>query len=291
MSEQGYSIIRIREDGLKKTDRAVNIFTDYKNAQYKRLEEPIIKLLNALGHKRIDIDIERDYVEILQMLVNSNKDRSILRLYPELALDWDTDKNGEITPDMVSPKSRKIVNWKCHKCGFEWKTRIVSRVTTDGRIRLCPVCSDRIVKSGVTDFLSITPEMEKYWDYEKNVDLNPKGVTSFSHKEAYWHCDKCGFHWKRRIYEQSSSKGCPVCNGHKVLSGFNDFATQRPELMNEWDFKRNGSINPSLIALSSRKVVWWKCSYCGNSWSTKAYVRSINGNGCPKCHEKGLHKP
>ena len=37
---------------------------------------------------------------------------------------------------------------------------------------------------------------------------------------------------------------CPYCSGHRVLAGFNDLASQHPELLAEWDWERNGDLRP-----------------------------------------------
>lgn len=56
--------------------------------------------------------------------------------YPELALEWDVEKNKDIKPQEVFPSSNKSVWWKCSICGQEWKQLIVTRV----RSGKCPNC-------------------------------------------------------------------------------------------------------------------------------------------------------
>ena len=57
---------------------------------------------------------------------------------PTLAEEWNYEKNGTLTPDMVMPKSGKKVWWKC-KFGHEWEATIASRSNGVG----CPYCSGR----------------------------------------------------------------------------------------------------------------------------------------------------
>lgn len=57
--------------------------------------------------------------------------------------DWDYTKN-QIKPENVSFGSNKIAFWKCHKCGFEWKTRINSLTINGTR---CSKCSRRLSSS------------------------------------------------------------------------------------------------------------------------------------------------
>ena len=55
---------------------------------------------------------------------------------PTLALEWNYEKNNEITPTEVTPNSNKKVWWKCSK-GHEWETTINNRSNGNG----CPVCA------------------------------------------------------------------------------------------------------------------------------------------------------
>ena len=56
---------------------------------------------------------------------------------PTLCLEWNYERNGEITPTTVTAGSRKKVWWTCSKCGFEWQTQITIR----NRGSNCPECA------------------------------------------------------------------------------------------------------------------------------------------------------
>jgi hypothetical protein len=45
---------------------------------------------------------------------------------PDLAAEWDYDRNGELTPEKVTAGSQKIVWWKCSK-GHEWQSNVANR--------------------------------------------------------------------------------------------------------------------------------------------------------------------
>lgn len=47
--------------------------------------------------------------------------------HPELAKDWNYEKNDGLLPSQVTRITTKTVWWKCHDCGHEWKTRIRDR--------------------------------------------------------------------------------------------------------------------------------------------------------------------
>lgn len=46
---------------------------------------------------------------------------------PELAKEWNYEKNGVLKPEDVSSCSGKKVWWKCSKCGREWEATVHNR--------------------------------------------------------------------------------------------------------------------------------------------------------------------
>jgi hypothetical protein len=57
---------------------------------------------------------------------------------PEIANQWHPIKNGELTPDMVTPYSGKKVWWVCEN-GHEWQAVIANRKRGRGCPFLCQV--------------------------------------------------------------------------------------------------------------------------------------------------------
>ena len=103
-----------------------------------------------------------------------------------------------------------------------------------------------------------------------------------SSKKVWWLCSK-GHSYRTAINYRAMGTGCPYCMGKSTLKGFNDFATQCPELCKEWDFGKNG-ISPDEINRWSKKKVWWKCEN-GHEWCVPVQDRT-RGNGCPYCGNK-----
>ncbi len=64
-------------------------------------------------------------------------------------------------------------------------------------------------------------------------------------------------------------------------------SSQRPYLMQDWDYDANGKLNPDYISYSSNQKINWKCQVCGYEWKAAVYSRSV-GNGCPACAGKVL---
>lgn len=62
---------------------------------------------------------------------------------PELAAQWNDDKNGSLKPYDVRACSNKKVWWKCDK-GHSWRSPINGRNAGNG----CPYCSNRKALKG-----------------------------------------------------------------------------------------------------------------------------------------------
>ena len=125
---------------------------------------------------------------------------------PNLAAEWDYDENGNLTPDMFTVSSNVIVCWKCKEHQHKWKASINSRHNGNG----CPVCVNQEVLEGFNDLKTLKPEIAKYWDYEKNVDLRPEQVTPYSTKKAYFLCEN-NHSTLMRIQDKTNGCGCYKC--------------------------------------------------------------------------------
>ena len=201
---------------------------------------------------------------------------------PELAAQWHPTKNGDLTPQDVTPGARKKV-WWLGGCGHEWQTCVNSRNHGHG----CPICSGMKTLAGFNDLATIKPELAAQWHPTKNGDLTPQDVTPGSQRKAWWLGD-CGHEWQAEISSRVYGAGCPFCAGVKTLAGFNDLATLNPELAAEWHPTKNEDLIPQDVTVGSQKKVWWLCS-CGHEWETKVIFRS-RGRGCPRCAKKGKAK-
>ena len=106
---------------------------------------------------------------------------------------------------------------------------------------------------------TLKPELADEWS-SKNDPLKPTMVTIGSHKKVIWQ-DKYGHEWTAMVKSRAiSGTGCPYCSHNKILVGFNDLASQRPEIASEWS-ERNYPLKPDMVtAFANRKVVWYKKS-------------------------------
>ena len=66
------------------------------------------------------------------------KDNILKTLFPEIANEWHSTKNGELKPEDFTPGSNKKVWWLCPK-GHEYDSRLGSR-TRKEKPSGCPHC-------------------------------------------------------------------------------------------------------------------------------------------------------
>ena len=236
-------------------------------------------------HSSITVDLERDANEIREYLTPIPN--SLVELRPDLVKEWNSERNGNLVPDLFGINSNDKVWWKCSKCGHEWKTTIIHRAGK--RNSGCPECAKQqkgktFTKLRVSQRGSLTennPALAAEWHPTKNEALTPNDITEKYNKNVWWLCPKCKYEWEASPNNRSKGVGCPCCSGRVPKIGENDLETLHPEIAKEWNYDRNGDLKPEQFLPKSGKEVWWRCSICGHEW--KAVIRNrTNGHGCPE---------
>lgn len=128
------------------------------------------------------------------------------------------------------------------------------------------------------------PNIEEYWDYEKNGIIRPEQISHASEKKIYLKCSQ-GHTWISKAGDFVLRPYCPYCSGRKVWSGFNDLVTTHPEIAKEWNYEKNGHLKPIEVKAGSNKKVWWKCSK-GHEWQAVINTRTQGYQKCKKCKQK-----
>lgn len=67
-----------------------------------------------------------------------SEDYNLLVCNPELAKEWDYNKNKK-KPQNYTPSSSQYVHWECSECGHQWRARISHR--SSGAKSGCPECN------------------------------------------------------------------------------------------------------------------------------------------------------
>lgn len=101
-------------------------------------------------------------------------DRKVLKGYndlrtthPEIAREWNKERNGDLKPTNVITSSNKRVWWKC-KEGHEWSGLIANRARRGKADPGCPYCSGRKVLAGFNDLAATHPGIAAMWHPRMN---------------------------------------------------------------------------------------------------------------------------
>ena len=124
---------------------------------------------------------------------------------PELAKEWNYEKNYPLLPSEIISGSHKKLWWKCSK-DHEWQQAPGVRITGVG----CPYCANKKVLIGYNDLKTSNPRLAKEWNYEKNK-FGPETVTEYSNKKVWWKCDK-EHEWEAAINSRTAGNNCPLCS-------------------------------------------------------------------------------
>lgn len=342
LNELGIKLIRIREiyghQKLPSLDLKSWKEFDYKknfnNENLNRLLENILEVMKceaSLSFK-LDINVNRDKYTILHDYYHYAKSKSLDSLHPNIARDWDYEKNYPLLPSEIGvfsdqkvhficsnghksylkPKDRvksngctackgtslnesnnlhnmsssliqewdyeknKIdpkhirsyshskVDWICSKCGYKYTASIAHRLKGTG----CPKCAGQVLTYDLS-LMAKYPEISKEFDVEKN-QISANEVFAYSNKRMWWKCSKGHSYFSIIQNRTRHNKSCPYCSNQKVLIGYNDLESQRPEVLKFWDYELNININPNDFVYKSGKNVRWHCKECGKKW-----IRSI----------------
>ena len=195
---------------------------------------------------------------------------------PALARQWHPTKNGERRPTDFTAASHAKVWWRCER-GHAWQAEIKSRVKGAG----CPICAGKQVLPGENDLATCDPALAAEWHPTKNGALTPRDVTSGSSRKVWWRCAH-GHEWQATVASRHRGNGCPVCSGRQVLAGFNDLASQFPQIAGEWHPEKNGGLTPQQVTPAANRKVWWRCPL-GHDYQATVASRTRRHAGCPYC--------
>lgn len=200
----------------------------------------------------------------------------LFSVHPELQAFWHPTKNSDRSFESLSAHSSFKAWWECQE-GHEWLRQVNEQVGSTG----CPYCQGYRLLSGFNDLSTAYPEIAMQWHPTKNGTLTPENTLSFSIEPIWWQCEK-GHEWQTSLNLRTQrGYGCPTCSGQKVVAGFNDLTSQRPELAEQWHPTKNGTLTANAVTVGSGKVVWWQCSNA-HEWKSSISFRA-SGGGCPYC--------
>ena len=277
--KDGIRLYRIREALPPLNDSSIDYIVQ---GNQKDLSKVLKDILSNIIGSCVDVDLERDAIAIENLREFTEKANSILFSNPQIAKEWNFEKNDNLKPEHFAANSNKKVWWKCSK-GHEWQATIDHR----NRGNTCPYCAGKKVLKGHNDLQTVNPSLAKEWNYEKNGNLKPESFLAKSNKKVWWKCSK-GHEWQATIGSRNSRCGCPYCSGRLAIRGESDLQTVNPTLATEWNYEKNDGLTPMDVMPSSDKKVWWKCNK-GHEWQARIADRN-RGRGCPECYREKRSK-
>lgn len=218
-----------------------------ESANEKELENAIQCLFIFLnGPLFCKISINEEKVNIYNQYIKSRKNNSLLEKNFKLASEWNTEKNGDLTPDMVTVNSGKKVWWRAN-CNHEWEATIASRNRTGCG---CPYCNGNRLLKGENDLETLNPSFLKEWDYDKNT-VTPDNYTLHSNEKVFWKCSKCGNSFITSVNNRSKGHNCAKCSRALVSERY-----RRGEIVNSKPKSRsdNSSHKKSVVNIDTGEV-------------------------------------
>lgn len=292
LTESGIWLIRVKEysGNIGKEKRNLIWINERKKQDdnIKYVLEKIVELLD-LRNCSIELDINRDKVEIMNQYYSAVKKNSFADWHPELTDEWDNEKNGKLKMEMFSAGSGVKVWWKCEK-GHSYSMSFDSKKQGAG----CPFCAGQKLLEGFNDLKTRYPEIAKEWCYEKNDKLIPQQFMPGNSTKVWWRC-KNNHTYKAAISSRTIAKsGCPYCSGRRAIPGVNDLCTKYPWIVEKWNFEKNLQINPRLQLPYTHRKVWWRCikghNFCLEVSSITSYYDKHNRFRCPICEGSNKKK-
>ncbi|GAE37610.1 zinc-ribbon domain-containing protein [Halalkalibacter akibai] len=319
----------------------------------------------AGGHKKVWWKCEKDHEWESQIITKIkdhhcpycsgrlviNGETDLETLFPDIAQEWNYQRNKGNLPSDVSAKSSKQVWWKCTQCGNDWKALISNRTRDNGNTGSgCPQCSNELrisfpekaiyfyLKQNFENVLEnidinyfewlgkmsidvFVPELKLGIEYDgawhkietdlkKNKVCRENGITLIrvrdkrlpqlndtsidfiveNRKEEDLHSAiMLIFDYINKTYNHRFEMNVDIQRDrisiYKAMDlqiKENSLIQVNPLLAIEWNYEKNGGLQPSVVTSNSHKKVWWACKE-GHEWNATIASRNSGGNGCPKC--------
>ncbi|MBL8718032.1 MAG: zinc-ribbon domain-containing protein [Myxococcales bacterium] len=206
---------------------------------------------------------------------------NLATLYPELAKQWHSTRNGRLRPDQVVAGSTRRVWWRCARAkDHVWEASLHDR-TAGGTG--CPYCAN-VVVSSTNSVATLAPALVAEWDEERNgvPASEALGVTK---AKAWWRCAVDPRHRfaatvRNRVLQGS---GCPYCQ-NRARHPTNTLARVAPQLAAGWHPTLNGRLTPEDVVAGGRRRVWWVCPRNSEHvWQGTLTSRMRAKQDCPFC--------
>lgn len=172
---------------------------------------------------------------------------------------WDYSLNNK-SPKEISYKTNHKYWFKCinqndnHHSELHNISHIVDRGITNLRCNQCNSFAQWGIDNIDKNFLN------KYWDYEKNKDIDPFNISYSCSKKVWIKCQDKKYHDSYYVMCNKfvDGCGCPYCNKNSAkIHKLDSLGYLYPEVIEIWSLKNKKS--PYEYAPQSNSSVWFKC--------------------------------
>jgi hypothetical protein len=176
-------------------------------------------------------------------------------------------------PTTVIAGTAQVLMWRCTNHAEPYRVSGNARVVGDG----CGYCHGQRVLPGFNDMATTHPDLAR-----DLVGTDPTSVIAGTAKALMWRCPNHAEPYPASGDVRLRGGECGFCANKRVLPGFNDMATTRPDLAAELV-----GTDPTTIIAGTNKSLLWRCRACGYQWPALASLRA-RGRGCPRCADSGF---
>ena len=169
---------------------------------------------------------------------------------PDLMLDWNFEKNTNVDPRKITAHSGTYIDWKCHFCGYEWRTSANNRSSAQ---RGCPNCSMKSTSFGEQAVYfyvkKIFPDaINRFRDGKFELDiLIPSINTGIEFDGVYFHNGEGSTLREKRKYQKCQELGIKLIR-IKDSSGIGSIPTSDSVIGIE-DLKEHENLNKTIRLL------------------------------------------
>lgn len=227
---------------------------------------------------------DEQFLQYLSDFPKPQKESSLAFTHPDVAREWDYDRNDPLTPEDFTFGSDYKAHWICGRDDTHVWEASVSHRTNPNFPTNCPHCFGKGPHTSLKKANSYQinfPEAAAEWSKKANQGVELEGLTKSSTCLATFVCSFCDKPFERRV-KKHRRPGCRDCR--KKITARNNRLSQEEVIK---QFKQvHGDLYDysSVVYEGDRDYVTIKCNKHGPFPQTpNAHKR---GQGCPDCGDQ-----
>ncbi|WP_167956561.1 zinc-ribbon domain-containing protein [Anaerosporobacter faecicola] len=216
----------------------------------------------------------------------------LLSKCPEARDMWDYDKNKDINPANVLPKSSKKAFFKCNKGHSTYR-----KIQDFYRSPKCTICEHEKTKL-IYNF----PNTSLFWNNQKNINIDMNEIGKSANTIIDLKCPNCKYDWNEKARTWFNRRFCPCCgfDGTKESIKKNStyikkhpkitFRMANPQDAEMWCYDLNGDKTPDNVLYTSKIQAYFMCKN-GHKFKTSIANMTISkgkSRGCLYCKNTSI---